>query len=152
LVLDLAEWFHEFADVCARFSTELLGAVPEFAHLSPSDNLELNLQIARTRFRKWSVAIVSLLYTNRNAGFQEIRKALCPITSGVLSKELRELRKAGLIQREVLPTNPPRVQYSLTEKGHCIAKLAEPFYLYLRFIEGLLVGKPANGGKEPPQT
>ena len=120
-----------------------MGETPEVAQVTRSDNVQLNLRIAQTVFSKWSVDIVSILYTNRATGFQEIRKALGHITSRVLSTKLARLDRMGMIRREVLPTKPPRVQYSLTEKGLRAAKLGEPLFLYLRLTEGLLI--------EPPQ-
>ncbi len=35
----------------------------------------------------------------------------------MLTEHLRELEKDGLIHREVFPSVPPQVTYSLTEKG-----------------------------------
>ena len=47
------------------------------------------------------------------------------------------LEEEGIIERKVLNTRPPSVQYALTEKGLTIATLGEPVMLYLRFKEGL---------------
>lgn len=141
-ILDLDKRFAEFADISSHFSRDLVRETPEFTRLSRSDNVALNLRIARTVFSKWSVDIVSLLYTNRTAGFQEIQKALGRITSRVLSNKLARMERMGLIKREVLPTKPPRVLYSLTEKGLRASRLGEPVFLYLRFTEGVLVQVP----------
>lgn len=142
LVLDLDKRFAEFANTSSHFSRDLVRETPEFARLSRHENVELNLRIARTVFSKWSVDIVSFLYSNGTAGFQEIRKALGRITSRVLSNKLARLVQMGLLKREVLATNPPRVMYSLTEKGRRAAKLGEPVFLYMRFTEGFLIEVP----------
>lgn len=138
-VADLERKFAEFADLCSRFSREIAEAASLFSTKDPAENVQRNLQIARTIFGKWSVDIMALLYTKREVGFQDMRKALGPISSRVLSSKLGGLQELGLIQREVLGTKPPRVQYSLTPKGRRVAKLGEPVFLYLRMTENLLV-------------
>jgi DNA-binding HxlR family transcriptional regulator len=147
LIEDLGARFARFAEECSRFSRELASAGAMRASMDPDDHAQLNLRIARTVFSKWSVDIIALLYTNRFIGFQEIRKDLAGISSRVLSLKLKQMEGHGLIQRAVLQTRPPRVQYSLTEKGRRVAKLGEPVFLYLRFTEGLLrLGAPVTDG------
>ncbi|MEM1391308.1 MAG: helix-turn-helix domain-containing protein [Pseudomonadota bacterium] len=60
--------------------------------------------------------------------FNELQRAAGTITQRVLTKQLRELENAGLIHREVYPVVPPKVEYSLTEKGHSL----QPILLALR--------------------
>ncbi len=40
-----------------------------------------------------------------------------PVTPRILSRELKELEKRGLVNRKQYPVVPPRVEYSLTERG-----------------------------------
>lgn len=40
-----------------------------------------------------------------------------PITPRILSRELKELEQRGLIARKAYPVVPPKVEYSLTERG-----------------------------------
>lgn len=96
------------------------------------------MQIARTVFSKWSVEIITFLYFNRQARFQEIKKSLEDISARVLSLKLTRLEDLGLVKRTVLDTRPPGVEYSLTGEGLQAAKLGEPVFLYLRMTEGLL--------------
>src|SRR5256886_2537755 len=91
-----------------------------------------NGEIARTVFGKWSLDILTLLYMRQSAGFQEIRRGLGRISSRVLSSKLTRMQETGLIRRDVKPTRPPRVAYSLTDQGQTVAKLGEPVFLYLR--------------------
>jgi DNA-binding HxlR family transcriptional regulator len=74
---------------------------------------------------KWSVLILKELF-GRDAApaaqrsyrrTYQLLEALPGISSKTLTMRLRELEKYGLIQRTVYPEIPPRVEYSLTEKG-----------------------------------
>lgn len=49
--------------------------------------------------------------------FSELRKAISGVTAKMLTQQLRELEAQELIQREVFPIIPPKVEYSLTELG-----------------------------------
>lgn len=49
--------------------------------------------------------------------FSELRKDIPHITDKMLTTQLRELEKEGFIHREVYPVVPPKVEYSITEKG-----------------------------------
>lgn len=40
-----------------------------------------------------------------------------PVTPRILSRELKELEKRGLVHRKQYPVVPPKVEYSLTERG-----------------------------------
>lgn len=134
----LAIRFKEFSKSCSRFSREMIDRSGTLATTSSADHARLNLQVARTVFGKWSVEILTFLYTERQARFQEMKKALGDISARVLSSKLTRLENLGFVRRTVLDTRPPGVEYSLTEKGLQVAKLGEPVFLYLRLTEGLL--------------
>jgi DNA-binding HxlR family transcriptional regulator len=129
--------FEEFADQSAEFARRIVEQSDGRA-TARMDHALLNLRIARTVFSKWSVEILTFLYIERAARFQEIRKALGDISARVLSLKLAGLETLGFVHRTVLDTRPPGVEYSLTEKGLHVAKLGEPVFLYLRMTEGLL--------------
>jgi DNA-binding HxlR family transcriptional regulator len=50
--------------------------------------------------------------------FGELRRALVRVSAKVLTTRLRELEERGLVQRTVLATSPPSVEYRLTELAH----------------------------------
>ena len=49
--------------------------------------------------------------------FSELRADIPPISPKMLTARLRELEECGVIDRKVLPTSPPSVEYSLNELG-----------------------------------
>lgn len=126
--------FREFSDVVSKFSHEVApapSAVPAI-----SSNAELNLEVTKAIFSKWSLEILVLLYTMKLLGFEQIRKGLNGISHRVLSEKLKQLEARRLIRRKVISTRPVRVSYSLTEKGLIVARLGEPVFLFLRHEEG----------------
>ena len=65
---------------------------------------------------KWKGLIIYnlLIGTMR---FSELQRHIGGVTQRSLTKQLRELEAVGIVHREVFAVVPPRVDYSLTEKG-----------------------------------
>jgi len=49
--------------------------------------------------------------------FTELKKRINGATAKMLTQQLRELENHSLVHREVFPVIPPKVEYSLTERG-----------------------------------
>lgn len=49
--------------------------------------------------------------------FSELRGDLSAVSAKVLAARLRKMEADGLVRREVKPTSPPTVEYSLTDLG-----------------------------------
>ena len=64
--------------------------------------------------------------------FNEFADAVAGISPRMLSERLRDLEAAGLVQRTVLPTSPPTVEYRLTERGRKLGPLIEAMGEYAR--------------------
>ena len=135
---DLPALFGEFAERSSKFSREIIELSGGDPQTSSAENARLNLQVARTVFGKWSIEILTFLYSKQDSRFQEVKNALGDISARVLSLKLTRLEDLGLVHRAVLDTRPPAVKYSLTERGRQLAKLGEPVFLYLRLTEGRL--------------
>ena len=69
--------------------------------------------------RRWSGAILFLLLKQK-CRFATLRDAIPDITDRMLSERLQELEEEGLVDREVVPATPVRVEYSLTKKGRAL--------------------------------
>ncbi len=66
---------------------------------------------------KWKPIILWFLLEQGTKRFNEIHKLIPTVTHKILTKQLRELECDGLIIRKVYPVVPPKVEYSITEKG-----------------------------------
>ena len=65
---------------------------------------------------KWTMlALVAL--ASRPHRFSELHRAIPDISKRMLTQTLRELERDGLADREVFPTKPPQVRYSLSPLG-----------------------------------
>jgi DNA-binding HxlR family transcriptional regulator len=65
---------------------------------------------------KWKPLIVYVLQ-NKKVRFGQIDAIIPLITRKVLTEQLKELEVDGILRREAFNEIPPRVEYSLTEKG-----------------------------------
>lgn len=65
---------------------------------------------------KWKPIIV-LVIKDRKLRFGELAVRINVISRKVLTDQLREMETDGLVIREEFKELPPRVEYSLTEKG-----------------------------------
>ncbi|MGH1377075.1 MAG: winged helix-turn-helix transcriptional regulator [Alphaproteobacteria bacterium] len=63
---------------------------------------------------KWKVVIMFRLHDEPRR-FNELSRLLPSVTQRMLTNQLRELERDGLILREVFPEVPPKVVYSLTD-------------------------------------
>lgn len=55
--------------------------------------------------------------------FSEVKRLIPEATPRLLTKQLRELERDGLVRREVFPEVPPHTEYSLTDLGFSIIPL-----------------------------
>ena len=68
---------------------------------------------------KWSVLIIGIL-SEEPLRFNELRRRIDGISQRMLTLTLRELERNGLVTRTVTPTNPPSVEYALTNLGRTL--------------------------------
>ena len=61
--------------------------------------------------------ILYILIEQGTKRFTELMAAITQISQKTLTNQLRELQIDGLIKREAFAEIPPRVEYSITEKG-----------------------------------
>ena len=71
---------------------------------------------------KWKVLIIRDLL-EKEKRYSELMKSVVGISDKVLAKNLRELEQDGIINRKVYAVVPPKVEYSLTEKGQELTQI-----------------------------
>lgn len=65
---------------------------------------------------KWKIIILRDLLDGTKR-YNELTRSVVGISAKVLTENLRDLERDGIISRKVYPVVPPKVEYSLTEKG-----------------------------------
>ncbi|MBB4226929.1 winged helix-turn-helix transcriptional regulator [Rhizobium mongolense] len=78
---------------------------------------------------KWSVLILTVL-CSKPSRFNEIMRRLDGITHKALAEALKRLERNGLIKREVLPTSPVGVEYTITPLGRSLQAPFEALYCW----------------------
>ena len=73
---------------------------------------------------KWKIRIIGSLL-NGTRRFNEIRRILEDISQKVLTQNLREMEKDGLVNRKVYPEIPLKVEYSLTKLGYSLKPILD---------------------------
>ena len=71
--------------------------------------------------RRWTGAIIFVLLRSSPSRFATLRAAIPQITDRMLSERLQELEQEGIVDRNVIPDTPVRVEYALTRKGRALA-------------------------------
>lgn len=66
---------------------------------------------------KWKMRILCSLNVDGTQRYNDLVKKTKGITSAMLSSSLKDLENGGLIVRKQYESIPPRVEYSLTERG-----------------------------------
>ena len=85
---------------------------------------------------KWSMLVIFTLENNCCLRFKELQRCIPDISQKMLTATLKTLEADGLVLRKAFPEVPPRVEYSLTDKGKSL----------LPHIDGLLSWAMDNMG------
>lgn len=78
---------------------------------------------------RWKYFILWYLKAEKRR-YSEIKNYLQNLSQGSLTKQLRELEHDGVIKRDVYPVVPPKVEYSLTEKGKALMPVLDMMEIF----------------------
>lgn len=76
--------------------------------------------------------IVEILSDGAVHRFNEMKHRLKKLSSNTLSSVLKRLVSEGVVNRLVIPVNPPRTQYSLTQKGMELSRINADYIEWLK--------------------
>jgi DNA-binding HxlR family transcriptional regulator len=76
--------------------------------------------------------------------FNELRRKVPRATQKMLTQQLRELERDGIVHRKVFPVIPPRVEYSLTDHGRSLKQLLREMCQWSRRHEAHLRSRKAK--------
>lgn len=69
---------------------------------------------------KWKLKIIYILACMKILRYNALKRNIEGITHKMLSTQLKELEAEGIVFRNEFPQVPPKVEYSLTEKGQSL--------------------------------
>lgn len=84
---------------------------------------------------KWKIEILCTLMDGRRR-FGELRRALSGVTQHMLTAQLRDLERCGLVRRTVYAEVPPRVEYELTAAACALRPVCESLLAWARRYAG----------------
>ena len=80
--------------------------------------------------RRWMLAILWAAAEEGAVRFNEFKQALEGIPPRTLAQRLSELEDAGVLERRVVDSRPPRVEYQLTPAGRKLGALVDAMRVY----------------------
>lgn len=101
----------------ASAPAQVSAPLPDFANLD-FDNCPVR-DLLNHIGGKWSTLLLQAL-AERPYRFGELRRMVPDISQRMLTQTLRDLQRDGYIHREVFPTKPPSVEYSMTPLGRSL--------------------------------
>ena len=74
---------------------------------------------------RWKSRIICVLAEKGTLRYSELRDELANISDAVLSSEVKDLIASDVVSRKSYDEIPPRVEYSLTEKGVSVVPILQ---------------------------
>ncbi|MCI4343224.1 MAG: helix-turn-helix transcriptional regulator [Thermoplasmata archaeon] len=147
---EIDQAFREFRESAVRLVERVNDLLaPHAPRGSPAPK---DIRLVRAVFGKWSTEVLVALHSAPSVGFEELRRSLPGISPRVLSLKLKGLEQHGMVRREILDSRPPRVRYTLTERGWTVAWLSDPVLLFLEQSEAREAAPPVGAAPSPAQS
>jgi len=87
---------------------------------NPHDPVERVEMVMGIISGKWKPAIIFTLVTNGTLRFNDLRRLMPKVSQRMLTQQLRDLERHGIVKRVPHPQVPPRVEYSVTRLGRSL--------------------------------
>ena len=98
---------------------------------------------------KWSALILHDLMDGPRR-FNELQRSIGHISQMVLTSNLRQMEKHGLLTRTVYAEVPPRVEYELTELGASLKPVLDTLRWWGEIYSASASGTSLTGHRQPP--
>lgn len=98
---------------------------------------------------KWSALILRDLMDGPRR-FNELRRSIGHISQKVLTSNLRQMEKHGLLTRTAYAEVPPRVEYELTELGASLKPMLDTLRWWGEIYSASASGTSLTGHRQPP--
>ena len=95
---------------------------------------------------KWKGKIIYILLSGKKR-FGELRKIVGTATQRMLTVQLRDLERDGVIVRKVYVESPPKVEYSLTKRGQDLKPAIDAMWQWGKAFVDSLPAEPENDSK-----
>lgn len=90
---------------------------------------------------RWKMMILFNLFARPVLRFSELERAIPAVSQKMLSQQLRELERDGIVRRTVHPQVPPRVEYALTDLGRALCPALDALLQWTKLRRSLLEGR-----------
>lgn len=89
---------------------------------------------------KWGLLVLVALSEGEQR-WSTLRRRADGISEKMLAQTLKTLERDGLVRRHAQPTIPPRVDYSLTDRGHELNRVLIPLFTWAVENAGDIIGQ-----------
>ena len=91
---------------------------------------------------KWSMLVLFTLENNECQRFKELQRNIPDISQKMLTATLKTLEADGLVRREAYAEVPPRVEYSLSDKGRSLLPLINNLLAWaIENVDGIIASR-----------
>ena len=94
--------------------------------------------------QRWKLPILWHLADEGTLRYNEIKRGIPLITNIMLTQSLRELERSYLVERKNYDSIPPRVEYSLSERGKTLIPILKQIHEWGKAQMDLVVNEAMN--------
>ena len=91
---------------------------------------------------RWKMLILFQLFAQGTLRFSGLERAIPAVSQKMLIQQLRELERDGIVARKVYPEVPPRVEYSLTERGDALCPALDELLQWAMHLQAETPAEP----------